>query len=223
MRLVHRTLIISSMILAALSSATANAELYIGGGLGYDFSSKFGNVQDTGFPSGLNGQDLSLKGAVTYGIKVGYFFDSLPWLGTEGEFFSSSPVFKQRVLNVRDPSTGGATTFVDDVQGHLTTNVLAWNVVVRYPSRHIEPYVGVGPGIFRFKHSAEDESETNTQVGLNALAGVRFFLSETWAVFTEYKYNYARLKFAPDFIEDGTGLKGKYSSNKAVLGLFYHF
>ena len=100
-------------------------------------------------------------------------------------------------------------------------NVLTWatNVVVRYPGKQFQPYVGAGLGVFfaRAKFAGLSDSD-NAVPGLNALAGLRYFPIDHLAIFAEYKYNRAAFEF-PTAI----GFEGDYSANHFLGGVAYHF
>ncbi len=59
-------------------------------------------------------------------------------------------------------------------------------------------------------------------MGLNLLAGLRAFVLPRVAVFTEYKYTLATLRFTEAFAGD-SGFHGDYRVNQLVIGLSFHF
>jgi hypothetical protein len=205
-------------------------ELYVAGFGGYTMGHGFDNVEGTGALSGTNLGDIDLNDSGVYGAKVGYFMPRrLNWLGVEMEAFNTTPHLEETAL------TTGA---------HLRVTTLAFNVIARAKmmcdrhddhdrtgrpagDRHdfcrLQPYVGVGLGVFfaRAKDSTGSASD-NGVPGLNALAGVRYFFTERVAMFAEYKYNRATFDF-DDIAGTAAGVKGDYSASHIVGGLSLHF
>ena len=153
---------------------------------------------------------LDYDSSVMGGAKLGHYFDSMKWLGVETEVFHTT-------LNV-DPLFIGPT-------GSL--RVTTWapvNLVVRYQMGKLEPYAGVGLGLFfaRLKNDGTDASTSSTKPGLNTQLGLRYRVTNNWAVFGEWKFNYTRFEF-DQTIAASTGIDPDYIVNNFVLGLGYHF
>ena len=209
-------------------------ELYVAGFGGYTIGHGFDNVEGTGALSGINLGDIDLKDSGVYGAKVGYFLPRrLNWLGLEMEAFNTTPHLKETAF------TTGA---------HLRVTTLAFNAIARAkmmcerhddhdrtgrpttdpdPRAHdfcrLQPYVGVGLGVFFARASdATGSASDNAVPGLNVLAGVRYFVTERVALFGEYKYNRATFDF-DNVGGTAAGLKGDYSASHIVGGLSLHF
>jgi opacity protein-like surface antigen len=209
-------------------------ELYVAGFGGYTIGHGFDNVEGTGALSGINLGDIDLKNSGVYGAKVGYFLPRrLNWLGLEMEAFNTTPHLKETAF------TTGA---------HLRVTTLAFNAIARAKmmcERHddhdrpgrptidrdyrdhefcrLQPYAGVGLGVFFARASdATGSSSDNAVPGLNALAGVRYFLTERVALFGEYKYTRATFDF-DNAVATAAGIKGDYSASHIVGGLSLHF
>ena len=209
-------------------------ELSVAGFGGYTIGHGFDNVEGTGALSGVNLGDIDLKDSGVYGAKVGYFMPRrLNWLGVEMEAFNTTPHLKET------PLTTGA---------HLRVTTLAFNAIARAKmmcERHddhdrtgrrtddrgdryhdfcrLQPYVGVGLGVFFARASdATGSSSDNGVPGLNALAGIRYFFTERVALFGEYKYNRATFDF-DNIAGAAAGIKGDYSASHIVGGLSLHF
>lgn len=81
-----------------------------------------GKANDTtyaGLPSGTSISDVRLSNLLMYGMKLGHYFNSMPWLGVELESFVTIPPRPQ--------------------QPHAHDG---------YQAVACESYVGVGPGLF---------------------------------------------------------------------------
>lgn len=95
---------------------------------------------------------------------------------------------------------------------------LAFNVIARYPSEFLQPYIGVGAGAFYFKGT--DQFNAGQVVpGLNAQAGLKVLVTKEWGLFVEGKYNLATL----DSFGSNFGVSGQYSVINGVGGIAYHF
>ena len=200
------------------------AEMYVAGQVGASIPNKFSNVEGVDSSAGLTVSDLSLQNSLMYGAKLGYYFDSIKWLGVETEVFNSTPHLKQQDVTV---SFGGASA-TGNFPGQ-SVRVLNWapiNIVVRHQMGGFEPYAGVGMGVFfaNLKDGASGESSSTTNVGLNTQLGLRYKVTQNVAVFAEWKYNRANLNFSESSPTQQTGgFKGDYSANIFAFGVGYHF
>jgi opacity protein-like surface antigen len=88
------------------------------------------------------------------------------------------------------------------------------NVVYRYPGERLQPYAGVGLGLFWFT-TPSSTAGSAVRPGLNVLAGMRVFVTKQIAVFGEYKYNHSG--------EGGEGFKADYHAHFGVFGVGWHF
>jgi opacity protein-like surface antigen len=142
----------------------ASAEMYLAGHVGWSMPNDFRDVEGTKGFTGLTLSDLTLQNNLLYGGKLGYFFDSLKWLGVELEAFNATPHLKQQTVSA---SVFGTNVPLRTMSGGLLrVTTVALNAVVRYPGERVQPYAGVGIGGF----FANLEGEGETAVGLNALA-----------------------------------------------------
>ena len=102
----------------------------------------------------------------------------------------------------------------------LAVTTAAANLVARYPGKRFEPYIGVGPGVFIARISrGGSNSETAVVPGLNVIGGGRIYLTDWLALFTEYKFNYAKF----DFDNGVIGFQGTYLANHVHGGISIHF
>lgn len=197
----------------------AAAEMYIAGQVGYASPSKLSDIKGTGATnSGTTLSDLSLKNNIAYGLKIGgYFPGALKWLGLEVEGFYNQPDIKSQTVTV-SPGGGGPVPF-DSTR--LQVAHFAVNILARYPGTTFQPYIGIGGGA---NVAGLAENITNGIVddvaiapSMNALAGVRIFLTQNIAFFGEYKYNRSTFKFSDNEIE------AKYQTNMFMGGISFHF
>jgi opacity protein-like surface antigen len=212
--------IAAGFVVAWLSIATfgmpspASSEWYVAGDVGANFADRLTGISGTNGLEGLQSPDFDLKNSVSYGAKLGYFAEH-SWFGIEGEVLQTTPHIKN----------------LDDVPGiHLRVTTIGVNILARYPGRTFQPYAGVGVGAViahlsdsaPTRSDAETQSNTNVTSGWNALVGLRAFVTPYVAVFTEYKYTGATLRFDQAFVAGG-GFEGVYRAQHVLVGLSYHF
>ena len=214
------------------------SETYLAGFGGYTFGGKFSDIESTGLLPGANLGDRDLADSGVYGAKLGHFFgDRFNWLGVEMEAFNTTPNVEQQGLvpgshlrvttlafNLIGRAQFACETRTDRTEKRTERDAKT-NRFINYELRYerefcrLQPYAGVGLGVF-FAHLKNGTHMSDDAVpGLNALAGVRYFINERIALFGEYKYNWAAFEF-----ENGpAGVKGDYRVNHVVGGLSFHF
>jgi hypothetical protein len=124
-----------ALALLLLLNSPARAEMYVAGQVGVTLPQSLSNVEWSALGTTLNGNDLSLHNSVMYGAKLGYYFDSLKWLGLETEVFNTTPNLKQQNFIVGGINLGTAPG--------VDFRVLTWapvNIVVRWQLGAFEPY-----------------------------------------------------------------------------------
>jgi opacity protein-like surface antigen len=204
-----------------LFGSPAQAELYIAGQVGASIPNKFSNVEGVDSLAGTNISDLKLQNSFMYGAKLGYYFESIKWLGVETEVYNTTPKSKQQDVTINGAP---ANAIGQDIR------VLTWSpivLLVRYPGERFQPYAGVGMGLFfaRIHDGQSDQSSSdNWRVGLTTQLGLRFLITKHLSVFGEWKYNRASFTFSDSTPTAATGgLKGDYSANIFAFGLGWHF
>ena len=211
----------------------AQAETYIAGQVGYTMAQDTarGRVNDAtyaGLPVGTSISTVDLNNSLMYGMKVGRYFDSLPWLGLELEGFITTPHRPQQRLTLGLPGAGSIS--VDEPGATNRIVVVSPNIVLRYQAGAFEPYVAAGPGVF-FLHQQEfattpgglTYSQSNTGFGLNTQVGLRYRLTEHVALFGEWKFNYARVDLSGQADAGHYGINTLVTLHHFVFGLGYHF
>ena len=215
-----------------IAEQVSYAESYVAGQIGISVPSMTKGLTDveavdnTGtFPAGTMFSDLSLKSNIMYGAKVGHYFRQLRWFGIEGEIYNANPHLKQQPSTLTVPGFPPVTGSTDGNYFRVLT-IAPVNLMIRYPGKRLQPYVGIGPGIFlaRLQEAQLGESICSTTVGLNAMAGIRYLITRHFAVYGEWKYNYTRMDFDQNlnFIQP-FGLKADYQMNHFAFGAAYLF
>ena len=147
--IIGRCSVAIGMLTLVFFNHPVHAEWYVAGQGGVSFSNSLNNGEGVGSLAGFSISDLDLHKSPMYGAKVGYYFDSMKWLGVEMEAFSSTPHLKQQTAEVRfggDPATSATGTLPG--QDLRVTNWAPINVMFRYQMGPVEPYAGVGLGVF---------------------------------------------------------------------------
>jgi opacity protein-like surface antigen len=205
--------------LFSLVHAPARAELYVAGEAGIGFPGDFSNVKGIGTISGAPFGNLSLTNVVTYGGKVGYYFERAKWFGVETELFVSNPHVKPN--QVSSPGANAAAAALSN-GGYLLALTPAFNVMVRRPGEFLQPYAGLGIAVVNTRLSTGAGSSGDTAPSVNVLIGLKAFLTHHLAAFVEFKYIHATLVF-DDVGAPGAGVKGVYQLPAFVGGLAWHF
>ena len=211
---------VTTLAIALLLCMTVStqAEIYLGGQVGWNLPQDLSNVQGTGAGSGITLSDLELDEMVVFGGKFGgYLPSSVDWLGGEIEVYQTDSDIKQQQVTISAPilgiNTSGTLNAID-----LAITTVAFNLLVRYPGETFQPYAGVGAGINIARLSGGGVTrETSVDPTLNLLAGVRAFVTKSVALFGEYKHNRGTFEFSNNLVE------GDYRTNMVLGGISYHF
>ncbi len=202
------------------SPNTAEAEWYIGGYGGISNPGAFSNVtlSDPSLAGGVSHariNDLELNGGLIAGAKSGYFFENRPWLGLETDVYTLTPDVKSQTV-VGGTSSG--RVFADNLP-RIPLRLTTWtaNIIIRSPSMSevFQPYGGMGYGMFFASSSKGGTSNVHISPGLNFFAGARYVLTPHWAIFGEFKFNRATIRFSD--------VRGAYDGQLFVFGLMWHF
>lgn len=191
--------------------------MYVAGQLGVNLPQNLSNVEWSAFGATVSGNDLALQDSLVYGAKLGYYFDSVKWLGVETEVFNATPHIKQQNWTIGDINFG-------TLPG-INNPVLTWapvNIVVRYQMGSFEPYAGVGLGVFFSHLSAAGLSSSSTDVGLNTQLGLRYRVANHVSVFGEGKFNHANISL-DNLAGIGLNVSADYNAHNLVFGVGYHF
>ncbi len=127
--------------------------------------------------------------SVTFGARLGYWFESVPWLGLALDGSS----FQAEGENV-DITLFPVSTLL----------MLRWPLLTSddFPKGRLQPYVGIGPGFFISNFEAdfrpavaEKVSEWVVDIGLDVRGGLAWQLHRHLAVFGEYRFTHVDLDF----------------------------
>lgn len=220
------SLVVPTLMGTLLSPTVGIAEFYVGGQLGAHVANTLGDGATTDGPPGVNLTDLDLKQSFLFGAKAGYFVPQFPYLGIEVRASHAKPNLEPQASLVGGPVPGIAVF----ERTNLRVMTVAVNLMVRAQLQELEPYAGMGLGIFfaRLTDPTGASQSDNGVPGFSALAGYRYFLTKDrrMALGVEYTYERARLSFdnvLNPSLGIGTGISGDYEAHAVMGGLSYHF
>lgn len=169
---------------------------------------------------------------VVGGLKFGYFFKGIPYLGLEGETNVSPNRVRFQTRRVRPQVLGN--NGVDLPNKDWINWNSALHIVGRYgffkdsevPFGRLQPYVGVGPG-FLVTYDPEDSAKN---FSIDAMAGIRYMMLKNVSAYVEYKYSRVfdaemeshQFTVGNNFAGQGTATLD-YELHRVVLGVAYHF
>jgi opacity protein-like surface antigen len=229
--------IVALVIFGSVSVSDTYAETYIGGQFGIALPEIGGGLSSidttTQFLPGTTHSDLELANSVMLGAKLGHYFKSAPWFGLEAEVFYTTPHIEQQVHEFQNPSVPGPSPSATLQGAHFRVLTVApFNLMFRYRKTRLQPYIGVGPGIFFAQIKGEGaapgtpaSTSDNGRFGLNAKVGVEYYITRHFTAFGEWKYNYARFNFEenPNLFPFPYGFNATYSMHLVSFGIGYHF
>jgi opacity protein-like surface antigen len=233
------TLLPASLLLALSVSNAYNAysEMYIGGQIGTSIAgNSLTDVELTDFsPSGAT-SDRDLSQSILLGGKIGYYFPQAPWFGVETEVFYTTPHIKQENVQFTIPpgaiipglgAVPGGT--VEDIIKGDHFRVVTWapvNLIFRYHKMRLQPYVGMGLGLFFARVNTPafgfEASQSAMGVGLNLKTGLEFQITRNLSAFGEWKYNRTSFSFDPNRV-GAFGFDADYQVHFVTAGLNVHF
>ncbi|OQW37888.1 MAG: hypothetical protein A4E19_11980 [Nitrospira sp. SG-bin1] len=227
------TLLMGSLLLATPS---ARGETYIAGqfGASLPFGGLSGGEIFSEFllPGTIHGE-FELSTSFMFGGKVGHYFNSARWVGLEAEVFHATPHIDQQVHTFQNPAVPGFIASGTFQGANFRVVTLApFNLMLRYHKTRLQPYVGVGPGIFFARIKGEgltpdspESTSDNVRLGLNAKAGIQYYVTKHLTAFVEWKFNYAHFKFDENqnLFPFPYGLDTTYTMHLVSFGVGYHF
>ena len=151
------------------------------------------------------------------GLRIGYWFERLPWLGVAGDF--SAFVAGWGIESPVDVTAFPLSALVA-VRGSLVKRKA-------YPHGRVQPYAALGISLITSR--AEDtegwyddtiiHSDLSFDVGADARVGAKLMASDWIGVFLEYRYTY----FKPSWEIDGNTIETSMSTNHFMLGMALHY
>ena len=204
-------LISFSFYLLTCNAASAEWEFGIYGGYNHTFDSNVG-FKDPGTQVLLNAvswQGVSFQAPPYYGVRTTYWFEKNPNWGLMLDFtHAKMKADKSEAVRVNGISDGhriDENIRIGDEFSRLEftdgNNLLLLNAVYRMPMhRGVTPYIGAGVGVaiphveVQFSGDPDRTFEYQlTGIAAQFLTGIKWNISENWALFGEYKLSYAKV------------------------------
>jgi opacity protein-like surface antigen len=181
----------------------------------------------------VTARDVERDTAAVVGGKVGYWLDVFPYVGAELDASHHGPDADDQAVRFAVDGQSAGTGRIGRIDLNVTS--VGFNVLGRWPGHRIEPYLGVGPAMFitRLKDTGKGgasivmpsgQDDTDTTVGVQAIAGLKFFATKQIALFAEYKFSHHKAEFRlTDELVGATQVKSTLSTSQLNLGFTYHF
>lgn len=175
---------------------------------------------------------IGMKESVAYGVKLGHYFSSVPWLGVETDVTTATPHVMAGTISI-DTKSSTAGVFREAQSGvHLRFTTWAFSLLARYPGIHWQPYVGIGPAIYWGHARGTGLSCNNTCAGppvdTNSVtpgwvgqAGLRYVTDASIVLFGEWKYMSTTAQF--DQVRSFSNIDVHYQAHLFLAGLGYQF
>jgi opacity protein-like surface antigen len=229
-QMARRFVITSLLALLApivLFAPQAYAESYVAGQIGFVEPQDLSNGEVTQAQiSGLSISDQPMQNTFSLGGKFGHFFTKARWIGIETGVFYSTPDIKEGSLVFSGP--GGSLT--SPILASVHQRMITWDnsIIFRYPRFRLQPYIGIGPSVYFASLNGPDAppGQSATAFGFNAEIGLRYYITRSWALFGEGKYNYARINYSSNDSDpnaDPFAFRATYTPLTFSLGVSYHF
>jgi opacity protein-like surface antigen len=214
-------LVLLTAVLLILLPARSKAERFV------DLSAGVALTQDAKAKA-VGGGDTNVKFATSFSLsgRGGYWFDRLSWLGVAGSLSYFRPSVKVR----------GECEDEGCKIGNMRAIPLSLLVMARaplmtssdYPNGQLQPYIGVGPGLFIADLSPENEklhADTVVNVGLDARLGAVYEFRPHLGVFGEYAFSYAtpRFKVTSEEAQGHETFDVDLTTHRLLAGLRYSF
>lgn len=222
-------LVLCGLVLGTAGPAHAELYLAVFGGTAFSESktieTQLNLTSALGTVSVLDGKfdEVDFHDSFLVGAKLGYFFTNPVLgghLGSELEFYYTEPTASRQTVTFSGTMFGVPTTSELSIQSaRFEVFTVALNLLYRlplftsgeHPYGRLQPYIGAGAGAFiATMHtrtspfdSNKDIEDTDVQPGVQALAGLKFFLFRNVALFAEYRFVQTD-EFTFDFKAQGT-------------------
>jgi opacity protein-like surface antigen len=220
-------------------SAEWFGDLYVGGAFtqNHDVTAKF---TFAGISTDVTGQDLHFDSSLMGGGRFGYWFDRFPWLGLGLDVSHFEPNIGTQTANFTVNGVSGGSGQADKVG--LSVTDIAFDLMLRwpglvaseqFPKGRLQPYLSVGPAIFIATAKDSDnfgvpdnQSSTNTSLGVQVGTGVTWLLTPNIGIFGEYRFTHFSPQFGFDVATPGfskTTVETDVNTHHVLFGVSIRF
>jgi len=201
------------------------ADVFVGVASTSDADTKFGS-------NDLRLKDVEFDRSVSYGGRVGRYFESVPWIGLalDGLNYDAN-IDKQRV------AIKGGSQVAQLAPLSISVTAISFDVMLRLPllataeipNGRLTPYVLGGPAMFVAR--ADDhgnfirryQNDTDVAFGYGAGGGLGFMLTKDIGVFGEYRYTHAKPEFEFQNFSDRANVDTRLNTHHFLVGASFKF
>ncbi|HXG05626.1 MAG TPA: outer membrane beta-barrel protein [Candidatus Binatia bacterium] len=202
--------VVGGLIVGAPRSALAQAfaGVYVGSSYAHDrdIEEKL-TIEGIEFFDGTL-EDVEADTSVIVGGKAGYFFPGILQgkLGVELDVYHYRPEMDRQTVRRRGSLLGAPFDEDDEIERMLLeVTAVTLNALLRlpflvgsdFPRGRLHPYFGIGGGLFVANAEVDialderiEADDCDLKPGVQALAGLMFFLTQNIALFAEYKFTH---------------------------------
>jgi hypothetical protein len=218
----HALVVAILCLMSSVASAESFLEAYLGASLPTSVSEQV-RVNNAALPRIDYESDL-LKWTFATGVRAGYWFEGLPWLGVALDVSYFNPKIDDRPGALTEDFT------VIPISPLLMARMLL-DKSPEFPKGRFQPYVAAGPSLVvsRFDWHVSPPGkftimrEWSADVGFDARLGLTWMLTRRLGLFAENRYTY----FEPAYSTRYFGLNLDYSARlanyHAVIGATLRF
>jgi opacity protein-like surface antigen len=206
-RATHLVLAVLMLVFIGAAANPVWAEWFVDAYVGAAFTREEVTARVAGISATAEGDSSSFTG----GGRIGYYFEGIPWLGVA---FDAS-AFKAE----EDVTVVPLSPLV----------MLRWPLLTsqELPKGQLQPYLGIGPGIFISRATASavggTVSDTTVDVGLDVRAGLSWQFVKNLALFGEYRFSYVRPDFDGNILGLATKFETKDTTHHILGGVSFRF
>ena len=225
--------IVSLGVGAAPASAEWFADVFAGLSFTRDHDVK---LNDVGIGPGTY-QDVEFDRSLSWGGRVGHYFDALPFLGLAADFFRYYPDIGGQSVQLRGcffpggcgTGRGGTGRF------EIQTTAISVDLMLRLPLLkstdapwgRLQPYLAVGPPLFittvtprNTRNFRNHDDDTDLSIGYKLAGGVAFQVYKNLALFGEYRFTHVSPEVELRDANVGrTTLRTDLDTHSALVGL----
>lgn len=212
---------------AVASSGTAVAEGFVSGRFGGSFTDdgKIDPGGDLADALDLDNANAKYEDSITFGLRGGYWIDPFDYFGLALD------------ISYFRPDLDHVEGF--DVGNNFDVHVVPISLLAMlrvpifrsdsHPHGVLQPYAGVGPGVFLTVADADIPGFDNyaafaADVGLDFVSGLNVQITELIAVFAEYRYTNFKAKLNDDLdVVDDVKLDLDLETHHVTMGIGFHF
>jgi len=207
----------------------------VGGGIGVAFTTDITEIGVTdGDGNSATISDVEGDDSFVYGLRIGHYLDSIPWLGVEANASSSTPdIDNQSAVVLTGTGAGALPSTMARVEAEVEHFTTVGLLVMLRPTKeqtkelyNIDPYLGIG-----FASNSINLSEavaynsagalvgksnlgSDSEVGIFLSAGLNYKVNDRTKLFTELRYTEASY----DMTTEGTAYRFDVEGSSMMFG-----